>query len=129
MRRAFANRSMFNFGEALKDLKTLKKVMNPDDAALKEVDKMYKSCWRGICQENEVIPPIGTRRMMRETQSWINGYRALTDAASKVTFLKKYDCEKLHDTFRNLPVPRCIFADLVEALDTSCHSLEELSWV
>ena len=67
MRRAFANRSMFNFGEALKDLKTLKKVMNPDDAALKEVDKMYKSCWRGICQENEVIPPIVTRRMMRET--------------------------------------------------------------
>lgn len=49
MRRAFANRSFFNFTDALKDLKHLKKVMNQDDEAFKEVTKLYKSCWRGIC--------------------------------------------------------------------------------
>jgi len=49
MRRAFANRAIFNFTDALKDLKQLQKVMKKDDEALKEVTKLYKSCWRGIC--------------------------------------------------------------------------------
>jgi len=129
MRRAFANRSFFNFSEALKDLKQLKKVMNQDDAALKEVEKMYKSCWRGICQENEAIPEPSTRRMMRPTASWINEFRGQPDSTSRINFLKQSDRNKLGEIFKHIPVPKDIYASIVETMDEKCFSLEDLSWV
>ena len=129
MRRAFANRSTFNFNEALKDLKQLKKVMNKDDEAYKEVVKLYDSCWRGICQAEETIEDISTRRMMRDTAKWITTYREKSDAPSKIGFLRGCDRDNLRETFRHIPVPRCIFKDIVEVLDENCRTLEDLTWV
>ena len=128
MRRAFANRSQLNFKDALADLKQLKKVMDSDDAALQEVEKMYKSCWRGICQANETIPEISVRRMMRTTANWITQYREKPDDASKIAYLKSCPRDNIRETFRNIPVPRCIFASIVEVLEENCRSIDDLTW-
>lgn len=67
--------------------------------------------------------------MMRPTASWINKYRELVDARSKIGYLRGCDRDNLREIFRNIPLPRCIFANMVELFDVNCNSLEDLTWV
>jgi len=67
--------------------------------------------------------------MMVTTATWINQFKGKPDAAAKLAYLKSCDRDNLRETFRYIPVPRCIFADLVKTLDEKCRSLEDLSWV
>ena len=129
MRRAYALRMQLKFSDALKDLKLLKKIMDPSDKALAEVNKMYKSCWLGINQQNEKLPEISVRRMMRETAKWITGFKELKDTASKIAYLRPQDATKLATIFDRIPIPREIFADIVNTIESSCHSLFDLKWV
>ena len=129
MRRAYALRTQFRFTEALKDLSKLKKMMDPSDNALKEVNKMYKSCWLGINQQSEKLPETSVRRMSRDTGSWITGYRELRDTKSKIAYLRPKDGKKLSSVFDRISVPREIFADIVVCIEETSLSLFDLKWV
>ena len=114
MRRAHAFRQNFRFDLALRDLKKLRSLMNPNDKAIQEVKKFHNMCVRGAAQNGIPFPttPFADMNDMNpRTESWITEFRECPNTQSIITFLKlNGSYQTLTQVFHRTTVPREMFS-------------------